>query len=296
MNKQKFKQNDGYSTILTLVIVSVMLPIMVFIIVELGHIYNAKYQLEDLTENVVQTALYELDEVSLAEGELKLNRTNADSRVVSAMDEAVTFSGGVFNKYPGINVEIDDIEPSIHLKSSTTTEGIFLSQFFDLETESKQSISFPPKKEGTYTSPSAPSLGGVSASITKIVHPLWYDASNFPLGFGGKNKLAAFGNVEMNVTVDMPVQSKLIEATYEISFDDPKMQAVTGSIGEGSNILMFQVPSDISKGSSAYLTIEGTVEKTDANNVKTTEKLNGFSGHIGVVDKHLKELLQTKRN
>lgn len=294
--KQKLKDNNGYSTILFLVVISIILPVVLFFFVELGHIYNAKYQLEDITENVVQTALYELDETALAEGKLLLNKGDAEMRVIESMEDITSASGGVFSSYPQLSTEIEETVPSIYLETVSGTSGIFMSKLFDLESASKKTISFAPKQEGVYTAPASPSLDGVSASITKIVHPLWYDNTNFPLGFSESNKLAAFGNVEMQVVVTLPMKTELLKATYEISFEDPNLETVSGDILLGSNTLAFQVPSDISKETSIYLLIEGTVERTDINDVKTVEPLNGFSGEIGQVDKHLQELLQIKSN
>lgn len=294
--KQKLKENDGYSTILFLVVVSVLLPVVLFFFVELGHIYNAKYQLEDITENAVQTGLYELDETSLAKGELLLDKEDAEMRVIESMEGITSNSGGVFSSYPQLSVEIEDATPSIYLKSASNTDGIFLSQFFDIESTSKKSISFAPKQEGTYTAPTGASLDGVSASITKIVHPLWYDNTNFPLGFGEQNRLAAFGNVEIEVVVNLPLGTELLQATYDISFEDPNIETISGSVSTGTNTLAFQVPSEITKETSVYLQIEGTVEKMDVNTVKTIKDLNGFTDEIGQVDKHLEELLQIKSN
>ena len=71
------KDEKGWASLLTIMVLSVMLPIFLFFYVELNHYYKEKDKLDHITQNMASSAVRQLDEIALEKGEIVIDENDA---------------------------------------------------------------------------------------------------------------------------------------------------------------------------------------------------------------------------
>lgn len=297
MNRRK----EGYSTILFLLIVSVALPLGLFFFVELKQGYLAKDQMLHLNENAVDAALWQVDHLALARGEIQLDEGNARLAAENVLDNGwneelstdlpeyevqVQPTGTTMtSERSGIDYPIEG--PAVLTYSNFRAKGIFFSRFHDVKNETASYIRFGGKASDVEVPESQEPTGDVSIRTLSVVNPKNYPAQEgFPVQEA--TGLQLLGHSEVSIAVDSA--RPIANGTVRLLTTDEKHPVIEQVLQNGT--ATFYLPEGIEKDSEVSLEVELTLRT--AEGMETYRSVTDAYGTIVGQTPELLELYKAK--
>ena len=83
------KSKDGYSTILVVMISSILIPMFIFVILEMTQAQYVKEKMSSSIQQTIRTASWQVNENALADGRIELNYVETEAFIRERMNEVI---------------------------------------------------------------------------------------------------------------------------------------------------------------------------------------------------------------
>lgn len=113
--KQRLLDKTGSVSLFGLLLLSVLIPMFLFITVELTHYWDMKTKFQGITDSVALAAITEIDEANLPYGVIKIDETRAEDKATD-----------LFCKNLGLNTALEIIDSSNSLLSANPTLKVYV--------------------------------------------------------------------------------------------------------------------------------------------------------------------------
>lgn len=262
------KSKDGYTTILVVMISSILIPMFIFVIMEMTQALYVKEKMSGSIQQTIRTASWQVNENALEDGRIELNHVETEEFIRERMNEVVNGLDGALSEKPSIDIQIlDDMNsnqesPSIRVKSEFSVSGLISDVFFPITIDEEYELYFNENKKHQKLE-TVPADG---INWANVVNPYEkYEDLIYPFSTT-TNGVKLIGGTNNHIQVDLP----FISGSYQITFSDRDVEAISGVIGESGGF-EFYIPKKIEKGTQVYMQLdllneEISTEKVDTEN------------------------------
>lgn len=154
--KEILRREDGYVSVVFLLVTAAVVPIVLFFMIELHQGYMAKEKAEEIADNLAWGSAWSVQEEQLSQGELTLDTAEVERRIAEMMEAQFKDGPGLFKDRPVIEIAVKEAvseepmpvvaggtnfyssEPSVVVSVSAPVKGLFLNK--DLIVNSVQAV------------------------------------------------------------------------------------------------------------------------------------------------------------
>lgn len=261
------KQKEGSTTILVVLLVSVLVPLFIYLIAEIGQLQYVHNKMSFAAEQSARAGVWSIDEEKLSDGQIVINEKLAKEHAEHLIFGAIDSLNNAFATKPVVEVNvlaegnegslesngkvIKTNHPYVQIKADYAVGGFITEQFFPLSKEEVYEIRFMQDKQLPKIS-----QGDSVVQWSSIVNPYrGYEEISFPISVESSG-IELLGGTNNHMQITTPIHS----GTYEISFDNGVSTILSGSIGETGGF-EFKIPKKLPEDTNLFLKLKLFIEK-----------------------------------
>ncbi|WPS85415.1 cobalt ABC transporter permease (plasmid) [Brevibacillus halotolerans] len=283
---KKMRDKKGYMSILMLILISGLLPLLLFYLVEITYLYGMKDKFQNFNDAAASAAVMQMEQEPLKDGVVKLIDQDAKNIVDQILAKNLrlhhdmTPSVDSFVKEaPLVKVYIVNHDgedspkefltdegfvysikkPTVIVYSEVKPKGIFFNRFVTIKSLSAYESFFKTDKVARITNNPIKTEDGLTVAIKRVVNPLRFNDNKplFPLNWHfSQLPMTAGGNIEISIN-DTKDNMNLNRADYVLRLNGDKYnRQISRSMKKVSNNELtdkVQLPVDAPIGTTVTL-------------------------------------------
>lgn len=324
---ERLKRNDGFMSLVMLVVVSVLFPMFLFYFVEINYLYGVKDQIQGYTDSAAAAAVMQVNRERIKEGIIELDDQKADEyakKILASnlrLNEDLSVTEGSLIKedpivriYPVMPGDLEGkkefvtpegfkfsiTNPTVIVYTEAQPQGIFFNRFVTIKSVSAYQASF--KKDEPLQIEENPIVSddGLVVRLNEVVNPLRFSEENpFPLEWSfDPVPMTAGGNIQ--ISINSTENNTLVSGDYIVQIEgDSYQQTLYGSLendGDHQMSATIEIPENAPVGSKIYLSFRD-VYIDDREQTRQADALMNFPEReqIGFVESNIHKLFRIQK-
>lgn len=323
----RLKRNDGFMSLVMLVVVSVLFPLFLFYFVEINYLYGVKDQIQGYTDSAASAAVMQVNREKIKEGIIELDDQKAEEyakKILASnlrLNEDLSVTEGSLIKedpivriYPVMPSDLGGkteyvtpegfkftiTNPTVIVYTEAQPQGIFYNRFVTIKSVSAYQASFKKDEPLQISNTPIVSADGLVVRLNGVVNPLRFSEENpFPLEWSfSPVPMTAGGNIQ--ISINSTGNNKLVSGDYILQIEgDSYLQTIYGTLTVDNDKHMsatIEIPENAPVGSKVYLSFQD-VYINDGNQTREADALMNFPGReqIGFIESNIYKLFRIQK-